>query len=143
MLLLDILVELLEAGELGREAALGGSVDNEDDLALVGVQAGLGFLLCRMARRQLLNDNCLWLQGWDRRWTARTDEKGRWRGFFVGDVQSGRVMKLARQPLMATITRSREQGRTTPSWAYAVVGCGLWAAACMQVDGCGEEAYCP
>lgn len=35
VLLLDGLVEGLEAGVLGREAALGGGVDDEDDLALV------------------------------------------------------------------------------------------------------------
>lgn len=32
---LDLLVEFLEAVELRREAALGGSVDGEDDLARV------------------------------------------------------------------------------------------------------------
>lgn len=47
----DVLVELLEAGELGREAALGGRVHDEDDFALVvGKVVGIT-LLCASMRR--------------------------------------------------------------------------------------------
>lgn len=47
MLLLEVLVKLLEALELGGEAALGGGVDDQYDLALV-LFKGLGFAaLCR------------------------------------------------------------------------------------------------
>lgn len=41
MLLLEALVKLLEALELGGEAALGGGVDDQDNLALV-LFKGLG-----------------------------------------------------------------------------------------------------
>lgn len=50
VLLLDVLVELLQAGELGGEAALGCGVHDQDDLALVSVQASLGILLCGEVR---------------------------------------------------------------------------------------------
>lgn len=42
----EVLVELLEAGVLGREAALGGGVDNEDDLALELAEVELVAGLC-------------------------------------------------------------------------------------------------
>lgn len=47
------------------------------------------------------------------------------------------MAQLAQLPLTATITRSREPERTTPSWAYAVAGCGLWTVGCglWTVDG--------
>lgn len=45
VLLLDGLVQALEALELRREAALGGGVDDEDDLALEGVEGEGGALL--------------------------------------------------------------------------------------------------
>lgn len=45
VLLLQILVQLLETGVLRGETALGGSVDDEDDLALVLFQrSGLALL---------------------------------------------------------------------------------------------------
>lgn len=46
VLLLDVLVELLEAGVLRGEAALGGGVDDEDDLALVVGEGDLLAALC-------------------------------------------------------------------------------------------------
>lgn len=46
VLLADALVEGLESGELRGEAALGGRVDDEDDLALVVGEGNLGALLC-------------------------------------------------------------------------------------------------
>ncbi|QBZ58027.1 hypothetical protein PoMZ_02966 [Pyricularia oryzae] len=46
VLLGDLLVQGLEAGVLRREAALGGRVDHQDDLALVVGQRGLLALLC-------------------------------------------------------------------------------------------------
>jgi len=44
-----LLVELLEALELRGEAALGGGVDDEDDLALEGGERVLVALLCGVA----------------------------------------------------------------------------------------------
>lgn len=48
VLLLDVLVELLEAGVLRGEAALGGGVDDEDDLALVVCKGSFLALLCKL-----------------------------------------------------------------------------------------------
>lgn len=42
----ELLVEVLEAGVLGGETALGGRVDDEDDLALVVLQGNLLAALC-------------------------------------------------------------------------------------------------
>lgn len=49
VLLLEALVEALEAGVLRSEAALGGSVDNQNDLALV---VGKGDILASLCREQ-------------------------------------------------------------------------------------------
>jgi hypothetical protein len=46
VLLLELLVESLKAGILGSEAALGGGVDDEDDLALVLIERVLLAALC-------------------------------------------------------------------------------------------------
>jgi hypothetical protein len=47
ILFLDGCVELLEGAELGGEAALGGGVDDEDDLAFVGGEVEFGALFWR------------------------------------------------------------------------------------------------
>lgn len=63
MLLLETLVKLLEALELGGEAALGGGVDDQDNLALVLVK-GLGLAaLCRWGS-QTVSEALLPLLGW-------------------------------------------------------------------------------
>lgn len=46
MLRLDVLVELLQALELRREAALGGGVDDEDDFAFKVGEGERGALFC-------------------------------------------------------------------------------------------------
>jgi hypothetical protein len=53
VLLLDGLVELLEAFVLGGEAALGGRVDDKDDFALVIGEGDFLPLFCRDARKRL------------------------------------------------------------------------------------------
>lgn len=67
VLLLDRLVELLEALVLGSEAALGGRVDDEDDFALVIGEGDFLALLCRDARKRLsvlfFRSWCLRLEG--------------------------------------------------------------------------------
>lgn len=50
VLLLQLLVELLEAFELGCETALGGGVDDEDNLALQGGEGEGLALLCEVGR---------------------------------------------------------------------------------------------
>jgi hypothetical protein len=48
----NVLVELLQASVLGREAALGGRVNDQDDLALVLVQVLLSALLCAAGKEK-------------------------------------------------------------------------------------------